>query len=151
MLICLSTAAYPTSASAAEGLPVIKVCKDKSHCVHAGLAISPVTRERGLMSRDKLPEESALLFVFPSEESWAFWMKDTRISLDIIWMNKDKTVVAIVNQAKPCPNEPCYAYKPREKTIYTLEVAAGLAKKWGIKTGDRLIFKVPKEILKKVR
>lgn len=151
MLAFLALATHPLSASATSERPLIKVCKDKSHCVFAGLATSPETRERGLMYRDKLPEDRGMLFIFTHPYFWTFWMKDTKMPLDIIWMDKRKRIVFIVTEAQPCIREPCREYMPGEKALYVLELAAGVAKKWDIKIGDRLTFEMPKKILGTVK
>ena len=121
----------------------IRVCKDKHHCITAEPAVTPTTRERGLMFRKSLPEDRGMLFVFPWSYYWNFWMKDTRIPLDMVWLNKDGRVVHIVNKAQPCVSEPCRIYGSREKSLYVLELASGIAEKWHLKTGDKLLFKVP--------
>lgn len=78
-------------------------------------------------------------------------MKDTKIPLDIVWLNKDGQVVHVVNKAQPCVSEPCRIYGSGEKSLYVVELASGVAKKWHLKIGDKLMFKVPEDVLDKVR
>jgi uncharacterized membrane protein (UPF0127 family) len=149
--VFLVLATQPLPASAKDDQPLIKVCKNTSHCVFAWIATSPETQERGLMYRDKLPEDRGMLFMYTHPDFWTFWMKNTKMPLDIIWLDKRKVIVFMVTEAQPCIREPCLQYRPDEKALYALELAAGMAKKWDIKTGDRLTFEIPKKILGTVK
>ena len=60
------------------------------------LAITPEDRQRGLMERDLLEKDNGMLFVFSEEDAYSFWMKNMKISLDIIWINADGNVVYFV-------------------------------------------------------
>jgi uncharacterized membrane protein (UPF0127 family) len=152
VIVLLLTATYsPTESAFGKKLSLIKVCKDRGHCVLAELAATPKTLTRGLMSREKLPEKRGMLFVFPRPDFWHFWMKNTMIPLDIIWIDTSRRIVSIAFDAQPCLTEPCIEYIPTDKALYVLEVASGVAKKWNLKSRDRLIFDVPKEIMKKTR
>jgi uncharacterized membrane protein (UPF0127 family) len=128
----------------------IKVCKDVGHCVTSEVAVTRAARFLGLMSRNSLLADRGMLFIYPYSGVWRFWMKNTKMPLDIIWMNKSKRIVYIVTEAQPCVHEPCLDYIPAEKALYVLELASGVAKKWDIKIGDRLTFEIPKEILRAV-
>ena len=83
-----------------------------------------------------------MLFVFPKEAKHAFWMKDTYISLDIIWLNYAKKVVHIEENVKPCKIAPCPTYHPSENALYTLEVNADYVRKIGLKVGDTMEFRL---------
>ena len=78
-------------------------------------------REKGLMFREKLDENSGMLFVFDDENYQTFWMKNTLIPLDIIFIGKNYTIVDI-KQAVPCDADPCSLYKSSFRAKYVLEV-----------------------------
>jgi hypothetical protein len=89
--------------------------------VSAEVADDPAGRSVGLMNRSQLDESSGMLFIFQNNEYHAFWMKNTQISLDIIFINENFTVVDIL-PADPCRSDPCKLYVPKEKARYVLEV-----------------------------
>ena len=69
----------------------------KEYCFAVELAISPEERSRGLMFRESLDQDKGMLFIFEKEEKHAFWMKNTLIPLDIIWIDHNKEVIFIKN------------------------------------------------------
>jgi len=93
-------------------------------------------RTRGLMHREVLPEDQGMLFVFPEEGIYSFWMKDTLIPLDIIWIDKVGKVVYMQENALPGKGLFPPSYTPQAEALYVLEIGAGQAKKagWGIGT-----------------
>ncbi|KHO46673.1 MAG: hypothetical protein QS98_C0002G0121 [archaeon GW2011_AR3] len=109
----------------------------KEVCFEIERATTPVDRERGLMNRESLDEQAGMLFIFEREGIYGFWMKNTLIPLDIIWINKDGKVVHIAPNAQPCSGEPCTLNEPTAPAKYVLEINAGLAEKLGIKTGSQ--------------
>ena len=80
-----------------------------------------------------------MLFVNQREGLYPFWMKNTLIPLDIIWIGKDKKVAFIATNAQPCL-ETCEAIKPTCPAQYILEVNAGFIEKYQIMVGQRLDF-----------
>ncbi len=104
-----------------------------STCVNAELAQTREERSQGLMHREHL--EGGMLFVFESEGTHSFWMKNTLIPLDMIWIGKDMRVVHI-EHAVPCTTESCRSYTPSAPALYVLETNAGFAEKNGIRVGD---------------
>ncbi|MDD2655163.1 MAG: DUF192 domain-containing protein [Candidatus ainarchaeum sp.] len=95
---------------------------------------------RGLMFRESLPEDEGMLFVFPRPGNYAFWMKDTLVPLDAIYMDENSTVVGIV-QMEPCIADPCPAYAPDSEALYVLEVNKGFSERHGIELGSRMTLK----------
>jgi len=93
------------------------------------------------MFRESLLEKEGMLFVFPQEEVYNFWMKNMRISLDMIWVNSDKRIVDIKEDVHPCMQEPCEIIRPDAKARYVVEVVSGFAKKHKLKVGDLIKFK----------
>jgi len=100
-------------------------------------------REIGLMSRDSMPASHGMIFVFPREEPRGFWMKDTRIPLDIIYVAADKRVASI-HQMNPFDLTRVNSAGP---AMYAIELNADTAKKLGVKPGDRL--GIPPEVTAK--
>lgn len=90
-------------------------------------------RKQGLMNRNSLPSQSGMLFVFDKPDIYAFWMKDTRIPLDMIWINGSGVIVDI-QKAVPCLTDECESYVPAVSGSYVLEVNAGISDLLAIKT-----------------
>ena len=76
------------------------------------------------MYRTKLDASAGMLFVFEEEKIYPFWMKNTPLPLDIIWINADKKIVDTV-AAPPCYEDPCTSFIPEAKALYVLEVNQG--------------------------
>lgn len=95
------------------------------------------SREKGLMYRRNMAENQGMLFIFDNEEPRFFWMKNTYISLDIIYVSSDKKVVSIQKSAVPLSEESLPSYKPAQ---YVVEVNAGFTDKYGIKDGVKIDF-----------
>lgn len=113
--------------------------------IKAEIASDEASRERGLMFRKALPEDEGMLFVFPTLDYQGFWMKNTLIPLDMIWLNERKEIVYFVT-AIPCKKDPCDSYIPMQKALYVLEVHAGFVKKHRLALGQQLAFEVTAEI-----
>lgn len=97
-------------------------------------------RARGLSNRTKLDENSGMVFVFSKKSKLVFWMKDTKIPLDIIWIN-DNIIIGIDKNVKPEPNvidSKLTKYPAPDDINYVLEVNAGFSDKFGIKLGQSL-------------
>ena len=112
------------------------------HCFDVEIADTPQERTQGLMYRESIAEDTGMLFVFQEEKSHPFWMKNTELYLDIIWMNSDKEIVYISKNTPPCGFEvqDCPLYDADQNTLYVLEVNSGTADKLGMKEGDILRF-----------
>ena len=85
---------------------------------------------QGLMFRTKMEDDQGMLFIYPDAAPRQFWMKNTRIPLDIIYLDKDKRILNIVEHAKPYVLTGIPA--SQGNAMYVLEINAGLSKKWGI-------------------
>jgi len=94
-------------------------------------------REQGLMYRDEMAETQGMLFLMGTEEVQAFWMKNTILSLDIIYANSDKRIVSIHPNTKPYSLDQIVSGAPASLVV---EVNAGYTQKYGIKAGDLLVF-----------
>jgi len=94
----------------------------KSTCYNLEIANTPALREKWLMNRDFLGENSWMIFIFEKDDIHKFWMKDTIIPLDMIRLNSWFQVVYIAN-AIPCKQEICPIYSPNNLARYVLEIA----------------------------
>lgn len=114
-----------------------KVCFENNTCFKAEISDTEEERQSGLMFRDFLKENKAMLFIFQTEAIYPFWMKNTFIPLDIIWISKENKVMYIEKNALPC-GDICNSITPSAKAIYVLEINAGLAEKYGILEQDNV-------------
>lgn len=101
------------------------------------VADTPEARRSGLMGRATLPEGEGMLFVFEGESTLRFWMKDTLLPLDIVYINSSLQVVD-VQRMLPCLREPCEVYTSAQPAMYALEVGAYAAK--GVEKGTALVL-----------
>ena len=92
-------------------------------------------RALGLMYRSSMDEHQGMWFIFPEEAPRSFYMRNTEIPLDIIYLDKDKKVVSIAKNAHPYDETSLPSEKP---AMYVLEINGGLSDKWGIEKGDRM-------------
>ena len=92
----------------------------------------------GLMYRDSMPADHGMIFLFPNEAPRSFWMKNTRIPLDIMYFDKDLKLVSISADTPPCRVSNCPSYSSKAPAQYVLELNAGLAASLGVKVGDQL-------------
>jgi uncharacterized protein len=96
------------------------------------------TRHRGLMFRESMLEDQGMLFIFTDEEEQSFYMKNTVIPLDILFVNSKKVIVKIHKNAKPFDETSLPSRKP---SIYVVEVNGGFCDKFAIKEGDHIDFR----------
>lgn len=97
---------------------------------------------RGLMFRDSLPADRGMLFVYPKEDKYTYWMYQTKIPLDMIWMNRDHKIVEIAPNAQPCTTKAseCPQFGGHVPATFVLEVNAGVAAKNKLHEGDTIDF-----------
>src|SRR5919109_2766517 len=97
--------------------------------VHIDVADDAQERNRGLMFRKSLESNNGMLFVFEEPGNLSFWMKNTYIPLDMIFIDKDLRIVDIKENVQPCIHEdPCPSYSSKEPAKYVIEVYAGFTK-----------------------
>ena len=92
----------------------------------------------GLMFRDSLPDDHGMLFLFPAEGLRSFWMRNTRIPLDILYFDADLKLVSVAENARPCRTQRCPSYRSEGPAKYVLELNAGKAGELGLRPGDVL-------------
>lgn len=93
--------------------------------------------QTGLMYRNSIKDSQGMLFVFPNEAPRSFYMKNTRIPLDIIYISADSTIVSFQKNAKPFDET---SLPSNANAKYVLEVNAGLSDAWNLKVGDKIDF-----------
>lgn len=102
------------------------------------IADDDAERERGLMFRDALAADRGMLFVFTREEPLSFWMKNTRIPLDILYFDGSRRFVSMAQGVPPCTMDPCRSYPSAGPARYVLELKAGVGKSLRMRVGDEL-------------
>ena len=107
--------------------------------INAEVADDNEERAKGLMFREKLDENSGMLFIFGNEDYQTFWMKNTLIPLDIIFIDSNFKI-ADIKYAVPCKEEPCILYKSSKPVKYVLEVKDNFTTKKGINIGDKIVL-----------
>jgi uncharacterized membrane protein (UPF0127 family) len=113
----------------------IHTARGGSATVSLEIADTPASQQRGLMYRRELPEDHGMLFVFPAETMHDFWMKNTVIPLDMIFIAADLKIAGIHADATPLSTEPVGVGKPSQ---FVLEVPGGWAVRHGVAAGDRV-------------
>lgn len=109
------------------------------HVIRAEVASTLFEHVRGLMFRDDLKDGEGMLFVFPTEKVRTFWMKNTMIPLDIIFISAEGNIVTIARNAL-CGNDPLETYRSTSPARYVIEVNAGYAERQRINEGDRIVI-----------
>jgi uncharacterized membrane protein (UPF0127 family) len=127
---------HPTPTPAAVAGPRVQMPSGAVYSLE--LALTPEEQTLGLMFRESLPERTGMLFVFPETAPHHFWMKNTMIPLDMIWMDEGGKVVFISANTPPCKADPCPNYGPDGPVRTVLEIAGGKAQAEGIAVGKRL-------------
>ena len=115
--------------------------------IKAEIADSPEERAAGLMFRKSLGKNKGMLFVFPDSAVRNFWMKNTLIPLDMVFIAENMTIVKI-HRAVPCSSEPCPLYNSGKSAKYVLEVNANLTSAYGIHEGSAAKVSLPTQLLK---
>jgi len=98
-------------------------------------------RARGLMYRKSLPEMGGMLFTHDVEQIQSFWMKNTYIPLDMIFVNSEKVIVTIHPNTTPMKE---WSYASLEPALYVVEVNAGFCARYNIRQGDKIDFELTK-------
>ncbi len=133
------TLAFVLAAAAVPPQPLC-VAPDGTQ-VRLELALTDDERATGLMFRDNLPPDRGMLFIFDDDGLVPFWMKNTFIPLDLIWISAAGEVVDVRADAEPCRADPCPNYEPSKPGRAVLEVNAGFAAAHGVRPGVVLRFR----------
>jgi uncharacterized protein len=133
-LICLIA-----SVAACQAEPKVTITNKDGRNVSftVEIADTPSKRETGLQYRRDLAADRGMIFLFPAESQQSFWMKNTPLALDMIFINRERKIVGIVEQTVPFSLDPRSVGAPSQ---YVLEINGGLAKRHAIKAGDAVRF-----------
>lgn len=104
------------------------------------VALTDEQKQTGLMHREKLPADHGMLFTFGQDEILPFWMKNTLMPLDVVWLSGDGKVVEVRTDLPPCKLDPCPKYEPRQLARAALLVNAGFTAAHGVTPGVVLRF-----------
>jgi len=100
------------------------------------IARTPKERALGYMFREEVGPREGMLFLFPGDDFHSIWMKNCKVSLDLVWLSEGLTVVHLEERVPPCRHDPCPGYFPMRKARLVLEIKAGMAGKAGLRVGD---------------
>ena len=134
-----SSALSPASSQS----PLNFVCV-RGKCFFVELAKSFSEKEKGLMYRKDLGKDKGMLFIFDREAMYPFWMKNTFMPLDIIWINKAGKIVFIGENIQPCKTLLCPETYPDSSATYVLELNAGISRQFGFEKGDLVEINIQK-------
>jgi len=126
-------------ACASSSSPQVVIHPQQGNPIRVSVEIADTEEKRqlGLMYRPKLPELQGMLFLFPHEELLSFWMKNTPLPLDIIFINTARMIVSIVQNTTPFSEKPLPSGSPAQ---FVLEMNGGFCQQHGITVGDRVEF-----------
>lgn len=116
----------------------IKYVRLGGQTVRVELAISEEAQASGLSGRASLADGEGMLFVFDQPGKHMFWMKDMNFPIDIFWISEDNAVIYIEKNLEPGSYP--QRFGPDSYSKYVLEAPAGFADKYGINTGNRVLF-----------
>jgi uncharacterized membrane protein (UPF0127 family) len=138
-VLVAATCAGKKSATRAAPEPTVFLSTNGGGEVRVRVEVASTSEERriGLMHRQSLDKGSGMIFLFDEQEIQTFWMKNTHIALDMIFIGSDLEVAGIVHDAQPLSLKPCMVDKPSQ---FVLEVEAGFASRHGIKPGTSVRF-----------
>lgn len=122
--------------SALPRVPLVIESAGKRLAFKAWVMDTPARREQGMMFVRHMEPTDGMLFVFPVDTATAFWMKNTYLSLDLLFIRRDGTIARITERAKPHDPTPLPAGEP---VLAVFEVAGGTAERLGLRAGDRVV------------
>lgn len=136
--LLLLAALWPLTACFGDRRPWVEVGGQR---FHVEVADEAAERERGLMFREHLDPDVGMLFVHAREEPLAYWMKNTRIPLDILYFDAGRRFVSMQAGVPPCSaGDACPSYPSAGPALYVLELNAGRGAALGLSPGDPIVF-----------
>jgi uncharacterized membrane protein (UPF0127 family) len=105
--------------------------------VQVEIAETDAARSTGLMYRKRLAPRAGMVFLFPSDTSSGFWMKNTKIPLSIAFYDSGGRILRIMDMT-PCRADPCRVYEPKVEYRAALEVNRGAFRRWHVRVGDTI-------------
>lgn len=108
------------------------------------VATTPALRAQGLSGKESLAWGRGMLFIFPKEEAWGFWMKDMQFPIDIIWADKEGVIHTILSNVLPSTYP--QVFHPVAPALYVLEVPAGYARERAIGVGQKIVVQYSERV-----
>ena len=110
--------------------------------IRAETAVDQQQLVKGLRYRDKLAPDHGMMQFWRAPGSYPYWMYQVGMPLDIVWMDSNRRIVEIVRNAPPCGGDPqnCPHYGGKREALYVLQIAGGMAAKYGLEEGQALVF-----------
>jgi uncharacterized protein len=120
-----------------QKLPLTLIATIGDKTFQIAVAQTPEQQQMGLMFRTSLPDDEGMLFPFDPPRPVGFWMKNTLIALDMLYI-RNGSIKEIKANVPPCQKDPCPSYPSATEIDQVIEIRGGLAKELGIKAGDRV-------------
>jgi uncharacterized membrane protein (UPF0127 family) len=148
VLLVTTACAQPAQNSAPDAgaaplstpVPLPQAVLPDGFMVDLELALTSEEISNGLMFRPSLPENRGMLFLFDQPRLPAFWMKNTLIPLDLVFLDGTGAVVDVIADVQPCAADPCPNYPPSSPSLAVLEIVAGGAAAHGLEPGALIHF-----------
>ncbi len=141
---CASTS-VSSQPSMVQSLPIAAQTRIGGNLIQLEVARTPQQQEIGLMNRTKLANDRGMLFPFDPPRPVQFWMRNTLIPLDMLFL-RNGVVAGIAQNVPPCKADPCPTYGDRNQDIdQVIELRGGRAAELGLKAGDRLAVQFVKK------
>jgi uncharacterized protein len=137
-IVVVAVIAFAFYRSGIGGEMKTSTVKIGNHEFEVEVADTPISRAGGLSGRESLDLDKGMLFVFDSPGRPGFWMKDMNFSIDIIW------IIGFQEKAEPQTDKSVFTlttYYPPGEIDRVLEINAGLVERYGIKPGDKVVFR----------
>jgi uncharacterized protein len=128
-----------TGVTACQAQPRVSIIAEggREIAFQVEIADTPTKREMGLQYRRELAPDRGMIFLFPAEEQQSFWMKNTPIPLDMIFISAERKIVGIVENTVPFSLD---ARSVNGRSQFVLEINGGLSRRYGFKSGDSVRF-----------
>ena len=136
-VVCFLSLALAFPACRSNPRVVISTKSGGQLALQVEVADTSAKRSLGLQYRNELGEEQGMLFLFPSEGAQSFWMKNTPLPLDMIFISSDLKIVGIIHQAVPFSTNSLTVPAPSQ---FVLEIKGGLSRRKGIEVGNNVRF-----------
>jgi len=129
-----------------KGQPANSACSNtaafNSHIFCLELATKKSDQAKGLGGRNNITETEGMLFSYPTEDYYSFWMKDMLVPIDMLWLDSNGVVVNLETNVQPpkagTADSELQVYRPNQKARYVLEIKAGMANKIGLSLGEKI-------------
>jgi hypothetical protein len=138
--LCLSLGGCSQRQASYDGLQPVTLPNGRE--IRVEVMTRPEDLRRGMMFRDSLAPDRGMLFVHAAPGRYAYYMFQCLIPLDIVWLDASRRIVEISPNTPPCRAEAsaCPTYGGNYDVLFALELAGGMAEKYGLKVGDTLAF-----------